>query len=611
LDFLHINTVIIALLTVFAFTTIFFIFKKDMEPDEENVEINMFSLQHLEKGVKDLFNDIINQNIAELYLNRKETKKREHQKARICIAIRSCAQGNIGEKEFVKDYMKDLLQNNLQINEESINKVIPFDYPDYLTAQDKFEILYQQLSRSNRLKVFDRMNALFGFDKERKNEFGTYYEITEEDIHKAYEQYAEPLSYIDRLEVVTQRIYQELYGFSVADILRDDMTIDGISGGCSGASTEQYNFMEEAFESEGRINTRYYNSLWIFYHGKAIHLSFLSFQSQNDLIRTCKNLYRYDNVGHLTSSNGYKLTYQFDGSRVLVVRPKLASHWAFFVRKFDSTKHMTMDRLLYHNGNERVIELMKWVVKGCLNAILSGDQNSGKTTCLKALGIFIDPRNPIRTTEPEFELWFNNVYDNLNCVCFRGSDEVSLIDSINIQKKSDAAIMILGEVNNSELAAAYISLCQSGTKSTLCTCHCISTEDAVDYFRNSIMSVGIFRNEMIAEEQVANSIYIDIHWEKSSDGYRYIRYINEIIPYQRNEVVDTKEPLDSIAQSLQALSRKRAFSVRELIALENGEYIVKNRLSERSVNRILRNITQEERNQFLMYYDALEEANEC
>ncbi len=604
MDFIQTNIVLIALLTSFVLITIFFLFKKETEPEVEDIEEDRFSISYLSKGVKSRINEISDQNIYELLLNKKETKKREYQKIRLNRSIRTCAQGNIGERDFLKDYIKDLLQEYFSVNEKTICQIIPFQQPKLLSAQDKFEILYAQYNKDNKYSVFAKINAFCNLDVEKCNEYGAFYEITEADIHSAYEKLSKPLPYVEQLEVITQRIYQEVYGISVADLLRYDATIDGISGGCSGASTEQYNYMEEIYDSQGTKKAKTYNSLWIFFRGKAIHLSFLSFCSQNDLIRTCKNLYRFGTVGHLNSKVGNKLTYQADGSRVVVVRPNFATHWAFFLRKFDSTKNMTIDRLLMDKDSHKPIEMMKWIVKGCLNFVLSGDQNSGKTTCLKALGIFFDRRNPIRTTEQEFELWLNNTYDCLNCLCLRSTEAMSVIDAINIQKKMDAAIMLLGEVNSYELAAAYISLCLSGTKSALCTCHCVSTEDLVDYFRNSIMATGIFRSEMIAEEQVANSIHIDIHWEKAANGKRYISYINEIIPYSREVQDEEKDPLCSIASSLKLMARKRAFYVRTLIQYENNEYIVKNKFSNRATKRILKNLADKDKEAFLIYMNG-------
>lgn len=592
MGFSHSNTILMALITVLVFIIVYFIFKKDLEPETEDIEVDVYSISYLNESIRILFNEITNQNITELYLNKRETKKREQQKARLNLALRSCAQGNIGEKEYVKDYMKDLLQCQLQINEKTIDNVIPFQRSDLLTVQDQFEILLYQKKIEHRVEALEQLSLLCGFEHPKQNVYGTYYEITADDIRKAYLMYVGPLRYVDKLEIVTQRIYQETYGISVADELRD-MRIDGISGGVSGVSTEQYNYMEEIISHNESQKTRTYDSIWIFLHGKAIHLTFLSFGTQSELVRVCKNLYRYDNVGHLTSSNGYKLNYLYDGSRVVVVRPKLATHWAFFLRKFDSSKHMQLEELIKDKGKEKVIQLLKWMVKGCLNIILSGDQNSGKTTALKAMVQFIDQRYPVRTTEQEFELWLNNAYPNMNVVCFRGSDEVSIVDSINIQKKTDAAIMILGEVASAELANAFIMLTQAGTKSTMCTCHCVTTEDLVEYFRNCALSSGTFSNEKIAEEQVANSINIDIHWEKSGDGHRYISHITEIIPLSREEVwPDNYE--DCILEAIKRLTVRRTFITRDLVVFDEGRYIIKNPMSQRMADKICRNLHPEE-----------------
>lgn len=599
MEFLKANIIVITLIIAFLFLLLYFIFKKDLEPEEKNLEEDEFSLTYLKEGIKRKVNEIVDQEIYVLHLNKRETQKREYQKNRLNKSVRNCTQGNIGERDYLKDYIKDLLQETFKVNDNTINCIIPFNQPQFLSAKDKFEILYHQFNIQNRFRAFLDINNLSNFDHEKVNEYGCHYEISDEDIHRAYDKLARPMRYVDKLEVITQRIYQEVYGLSIADLLRYDMTIDGISGGCSGSSTEQYNYMEEVIETVGSKRSKTFQSFWIFYKGKAIHLSFLSFASQSDLIRTCKNLYRHGSVGHLTSKTGYKLTYQADGSRVVVIRPNFATHWAFFLRKFDSVKNLTINKLFIDQGSEIVVEMTAWIVKGCLNALISGDQNSGKTTFLKAIAVYFDRRDPVRTTEQEFELWLNNVYEEMNCICLKRNEEMSIKDAISIQKKMDAAIMLLGEINTLELASGYISLCQSGTKSALGTIHTVTTEDLVDYMRNSLLAEGTLKTEMIAEEQVSNSVHIDIHWEKEANGHRYISYINEIIPYPRevNEEVDIPS-LESMANSLRLISRKRAFSVRPLIEFKNGRYLLINKFSERSTARIIKNLSGEDQIKF-------------
>ena len=604
MNYPHGNTIIIALVTAFVLLAIYFIFKKDLEPEEEQDPVDIFSISYLKESIRMLFNGITNQNIAELYLNKTETKKRERQKVRLKNALRSCAQGNLGEKEYIKDYIKELLQNNLQINEATIDRVIPFHNPQKLSAQDKFEILLQQYKREYHKDAFLMLSEHCHFEAEKENRFGIHYEADSEDIDRAYERFARHPAYMDKLEVLTQRIYQETYGFSIMDEIRD-MNIDGCSGGVSGITSGQYNYMEEIMQSQDVTNQYTFDSLWVFLHGKPIHLSFLTFGCMSELIRVCKNLYLFDNVGHLTSTNGYKLNYLQDGSRIVVVRPKLTSGWAFFVRKFDSAKRMPIETLVCDTGKEAVIELTKWSVKGCLNIILSGDQNSGKTTFLKAMIQFIDQRYPIRTTEQEFELWLNNAYPHLNIASFRSTEEVGIIESINLQKKTDAAIMILGEVASFALANSYITLTQAGTKSTMCTCHCVSTNDLVEYFRNATLSCGTFTNEQVAEEQAAGSINLDIHWEKAGDGHRFISHITEIIPLPKDEVWP-EDYHDCLAEALKRIARRRTYVTRDLIVYENGRYVCKNSFSERSVQKICRNLTAKEKEQFLSFHRRLQ-----
>lgn len=611
MDFNKTNIIIIAFLAALFSITVYFIFKEDLEPQEEDIEINKFSIPYLRDGVKNIINEIVGQNIHALYLNKKDTKKREQQKAKVVKATRYCTSGNIGDKDFIKDYIGNILQDDFEINETTICNIIPFDQPAFLSVQDKFEILYRQFQGIDRYRAFEKINSLCKFDLEKRNEYGSYFEITEEDIHKAYDRYARPLSYIERLEVVIQRIYQEEYGLSVADILRDDMTIDGISGGCSGASTEQYNYLEEVYESGGIKKARSYNSLWIFYRGKAIHLSFLSFKSQSDLIRICKNLSRYGSTGHLTSNRGHKLTYQYDGSRVVVIRPKFATHYAFFLRKFDSTKNMPINALFTDEGSDYVLQIFEWAVKGCLNIILTGDQNSGKSTSLKAMAKYFDRRKTVRTIEPEFELWLNNTYDSMNCICLRKTENMTIMEAIDNAKKMDADIMILGEINNYDLGAGYISLTQSGTRSTMATAHFVSTEDGVDYLRNGCMAIGMFQSEMTAEEQIANSWHLDIHFEKSPEGKRYISYINEIVPYSRYAQYSSDMPsLDSMAESLRFMARKRAFTVRPIIRYENHRYRVINMFSDRLRARILKNITAQDKSGYIEFCNTIPKEDE-
>ena len=63
----------------------------------------------------------------------------------------------------------------------------------------------------------------------------------------------------------------------------------------------------------------------------------------------CQNIYKYNNPGQLSDSNGYKINEMKDGSRVVVVRPTMSESWAFFVRKFD-VQRATLEQIIRYPG---------------------------------------------------------------------------------------------------------------------------------------------------------------------------------------------------------------------------------------------------------------------
>ena len=107
-------------------------------------------------------------------------------------------------------------------------------------------------------------------------------------------------------------------------------------------------------------------------------LGFLSFKTEAELKRVCQNIYKYNNPGQLSDTNGYKINEMKDGSRVVVVRPSFSETWAFFVRKFD-VKRSTLEQWFKGEpGSEESIELLKFLVKGARIISITGEQGCRK-----------------------------------------------------------------------------------------------------------------------------------------------------------------------------------------------------------------------------------------
>lgn len=501
--------------------------------EEEPIEDNCFEITEVAHKVKNIINEMINQDVSVLNLNESESRKREEQKELLKNAMRGCAHGGQGEKNYLKDYIKELLQHKLAVTEETVGLCIPFETPEKLSVQDMFDILMYMKSKENYKTAFVRLAEEHGWFRPKEDADGYHYIVTEEDIKRAYYDKMPYLSYPDRLELLAYRIYS-FFGHGVIDMLRDN-AIDGIAGGQGGLAAETYDYREVLKENAAAGKKRYsYDSIWVQAKGIWIHLDFLSFGSMRELERVTRALIQYDAPYELTRNRPKIFTDMKDGSRVTAMRPPLSETWTFFVRKFESGPK-GLENCYVGEGAEEMIRYLRLLVKGGVHIAVTGAMGSGKTTLLKELIRYINPTYNIRTSETMFELNVRKSLPDRNIVPFRETDTVSMEELIDGLKKTDASCILLGEVSTEQLAYLSTQLAKI-TEQQLLTCHPTSTEGLISYFRQALINRGSFRNETLATEEVVNAINIDIHTCKDTEtGRRYIEYVNEILPGGRRK----------------------------------------------------------------------------
>ena len=359
--------------------------KKNKNEVVENAEVDdkTFTLDKMVKFVKQRLDEITKINLYDIGLSEEELKRRRAKKYELKKALKGCTYGDVNDKKYVKELIYDLLSKEYGVDETNISKAIPFDTPSLLTSQDKFDIIIHEYKKSFSYEALSELIKKYNLDdlKYIEGESKPCYVITKEEIDDIYEKENFALDFTDKLEVVVQRIYQKYKGYSSIDEI-SDMNIDGVSGGTSGlpesflsqvAQTDS-DYLKQAMESK---IPRACDAIWIFFHGKSIRLAFLSFGTEAELKRVCQNIYKYNNPGQLSDTNGYKINEMKDGSRVVVVRPSMCETWAFFVRKFD-VKRATLEQIVLFDGKEETIELLKFLVKGARIISLTGEQGCRK-----------------------------------------------------------------------------------------------------------------------------------------------------------------------------------------------------------------------------------------
>ncbi len=608
-----VNIILILVVIAIAVYVIYYSIKKKQNAEVEkevNVDDKTYTLEKMTEFVKKRLNEITKVNLYDIGLSEEELKRRKQKKYELKKALKGCTYGDVNDKKYVKELIFDLLQKEYGVTEENISKSIPFDIPSLLTAQDKFDILiyaykvqfgYEALTELIKKYDLARLKYVEGETKPS-------YVITSDEIEQIYEKENIVLSFNDKLGVVVQRIYQHYKGYSSIDEVRD-MNIDGVSGGVSGLPES---FLSQVAQIDGDYLDqiaehkvpRACDSIWIFFQGKSIRLAFLSFGTEAELKRVCQNIYKYNNPGQLSDTNGYKINEMKDGSRVVVVRPSFSETWAFFVRKFD-VKRSTLEQWFKGEpGCDESIELLKYLVKGARIISITGEQGCGKTTMLMGMIENIYETMNIRVQETAFELHLRRIYPTRNILTFRETDTISGQEGLDVQKKTDGSVNIIGEVATDPVASWMIQAAQVASKFTLFTHHAKTFPNLVTALRNSMLRTGVFKNEKTAEEQVVQVLNFDIHLTKDFRGKRYVERITECIPVEeKNEYTfdHRKEKtlegkfdkfFDNATYYFEKITDRKLYTYRNILEYVDGEYIVTNPISYNNLKGMRENMDE-------------------
>ena len=575
------------------------------------VDDKTYTLEKMIDYIKRKMDEITKVNLYDLGLSEEELKRRKNKKYELKKALKGCTYGDVNDKKYVKQLIYDLLLNDYGVDETNISKAIPFDIASLLTPQDKFDIIIYMYKKEFGYEAMSKLIKKYKL-AELKYTVGDAkpsYVILPEEISAIYAKENFMLSLEDKLMVVVQRIYQQYKGYSSIDEIRD-MNIDGISGGISGLPES---FLSQAAQTDANVVNnvldhkipRACDSIWIMFSGKSIRLAFLSFGSESELKRVCQNIYKYNNPGQLSDTNGYKINEMKDGSRVVVVRPTFSETWGFFIRKFD-VQRASLEQLIKDEGKEEAIDLMRFIVKGARIIALTGEQGTGKTTMLMAMIENIYETLNIRVQETAFELHLRKIYPTRNILSFRETETVSGQEGLDVQKKTDGSVNIIGEVATDPVASWMIQAAQVASKFTLFTHHAKTFPDLVTALRNSMLRTGVFKNELVAEEQVVSVLNFNVHLVKDFRGNRYIQRITECIPvidkndynYNSRNETTLEGKLDTFIENSTKYfakeTNKELYKYQNILEHQDGKFVLTNKITDKNIGEMIINMDEQD-----------------
>ncbi len=647
---------IIALIALFSYATRRYVKNLDDVDDElaEELEVDI-DLKYLITETKHFFSNLQKQNFEDANLTRDELARKNKRKADLSKALHRSKYGDKDAKRLVKGYIKDLLLKESYDIFSCMNSIINFNEPEKATGNDLFEIILYLYEREYEEQALDTFFKDFEIAKHTDKDSNglDVYKVstdklrtvwrtfegtaTDEEIRDILKMNPDKeinvsissieLDNNDKLEILAQRIFERYLGLSVVDKIFEQ-AIDEIDCGVSGIPAGS--FMKKVQNQDATINYSY-DSIWVLYHGVNIRLECLGFGSQNELVRVCNNIYKYDAPYVMSKNQSRVLATMIDGSRILVVRPPMASSYGFFLRKFDTASGTTLDALITKDKNKWLpIALIKWFVTGQQNLAVTGQQGTGKTTTLAAIIRYIDPLFNIRIQEMQHELNMRYTYPERNAVELQETEVISAQEILNLTKKMNGAVTIIGEVASAIQASHIIQTAMVGSLFTLFTHHAKTTSDWVNAIADNLLQIGLYKDKKDAVRATAGVLRIDVHMAMVK-GNRHIERITEVIPvedvpypssiYQienvqkkyinehitevEDENHEMKKVLIDTPEFFKRMTDPELFTTRQLMHWESddadgvsGHFVLDNLPSENLINEMLGRMTRIESDNF-------------
>ena len=220
-----------------------------------------------------------------------------------------------------------------------------------------------------------------------------------------------------------------------------------------------------------------------------------------------------------------------DGSRVNVIIPPLALDGASLsIRRFGRERLTARDLIANLSVTEPMLELLKAMVRGRLNIVISGGTGAGKTTLLNVLSAYIPEEERVVTIEDAAELQLKQehvVRLETRPPNIEGKGAVKqrqlVINSLRMRPDR----ILVGEVRGEE-ALDMLQAMNTGHDGSLTTVHANSPRDALSRIETMVSMANLNIPDRAVRQQIASAIHAVIQVSRLSDGTRKLTSICEI-----------------------------------------------------------------------------------
>jgi len=324
-----------------------------------------------------------------------------------------------------------------------------------------------------------------------------------------------PLSFAER-ERLAREILDEIFGFGPLESLLRDTTISDIL-----------------------VNR--FDRIYIERYGK-IEPTSLCFRDDAHLMQIIDRI--VSRVGRRVDESSPMVDARLpDGSRVNAIIPPLSVDGpCLSIRRFGRGP-LTADNLLDNKTlSEPMLELLRIMVAGRLNILVSGGTGAGKTTLLNVLSSYIPNNERIITVEDAAELQLRQehvVRLETRPPNIEGKGSVRQRELVINSLRMRPDRIIVGEVRSEE-AFDMLQAMNTGHEGSLTTVHANSPRDALSRVENMVSLANLNIPERAVRQQISSAIHAIVQVTRMSDGTRKVTNICEITGMDGN-IITTQD----------------------------------------------------------------------
>jgi len=220
-----------------------------------------------------------------------------------------------------------------------------------------------------------------------------------------------------------------------------------------------------------------------------------------------------------------------DGSRVNAIIPPLALDGPMLsIRRFGRSPLTAEDLLRLGSLTNEMITVLRAMIRGRLNVLISGGTGSGKTTLLNCLSSFIPDGERIITIEDSAELQLQQPH-----VCrletrppnIEGKGEVTQRDLVRNCLRMRPDRIIVGEVRGAE-SLDMLQAMNTGHDGSISTVHANSARDALNRLEMMMQMAGFDLPIRAMRQQISSALDLVVHTARLPDGTRKVVGVSEV-----------------------------------------------------------------------------------